>query len=87
MYNAVHHYGTGLLSSVLECFPGEALHHGSDAAGVAIVSCHESSRSPLDGFYLLDVIRSVWIPYCGCIFHLSPHKCLVAGVLDFLWAR
>ena len=59
MYNAVHHYGTGLLSSVLECFPGEALHHGSDAAGVAIVSCHESSRCPLDSFYLLDVQQTI----------------------------
>ena len=53
MNNAVHHYGTGSLTSVLECFPGEALNHGSDAAGLAIVSCHESSRS------LYTVVRIV----------------------------
>ena len=68
MYNAEHHYGLGLLSSVLECFPGKALHHGSDTAGVVIVACHKSSCSLLDSFYLLDVVCSVWIPYCGCLF-------------------
>ena len=40
MYDTEHHYGFCLLSSVLECFPGKALDHASDAAGVAIVSCH-----------------------------------------------
>ena len=36
MYNTEHHFGLGLLSIVLECFPGKALDHGSDAIGVAI---------------------------------------------------
>ena len=60
--------------------------HGSDTAGVAIIFCHKSSRSPLDSFYLFDVFCRVWIPYCGCVFHLRPHECFVTSVLSFLWA-
>ena len=85
MYNTKHHNGLGLLSSVLEGFPREALGHGSDTAGVAIVSCHKSGCSPLDSLYLFDVVCGVRIPDCGRIFHLRPHKCSVAGVLDFHW--
>ena len=55
MYDTEHHYDFCLLSSVLECFPGKALDHASDAAGIAIVSCHKSGGSPLDSFYLFDV--------------------------------
>ena len=53
MNNAEHHNGIGLLSSVLEGFPWKALSHGSDTAGIAIVSCHKYGSSPLDSFYLL----------------------------------
>ena len=28
----------------------------------------------------------MWILECGRIFDLRPHKCFVAGVLDFPWA-
>ena len=59
MYNTKHHYGIGLLSSVLECFPGKTLDHGSDAAGVAIVSCHKSTRSPLDSFCFLSFVDPI----------------------------
>ena len=65
MYDTKHHYDFCLLSSVLECFPGKALDHASDAAGVAIVSCHKSGGSPLDSFYLFDVVYRVRIPYTG----------------------
>ena len=85
MYNTKHHNGLGLLSSVSEGFPRKVLGHGSDTAGVAIVSCHKSGGSPLDSFYLFDVVCCVWIKDCGPIFHLGPHKCSVTGVLDFLW--
>ena len=67
MYNSEHHYGLGLLSSVLECFPGKSLGHGSYAAGVAIVPCHKSSRSPLDSFYLFYVVCRFRIPKCSCV--------------------
>ena len=83
MYNAEHHNGISLLSSVLEGFPLKALSHGSDTAGVAIGSCHKSSCSPLDSFYPFDVFCRVWIPYFGFRFHLRPHKCSVTSVLDF----
>ena len=87
MCNTKHHNEFGLLSTLLEGFPRKALGHGSDTADVAIVSCHKSGRSPLDSFYIFGVVCCVWIPDCGRIFHLTPHKCSVAGVLDFLWAR
>ena len=66
---------------MLEGFPREALAHGSDTAGVAMVSCHKSGL--FSSFYLFDVVCGVRIPDCGCIFHLRPYKCSVAGVLDF----
>ena len=65
MFDTEHHYDFCLLSSVLECFPGKALDYASDAAGVAIDSCHKSGGSPLDSFYLFDVVCRVWIPYTG----------------------
>ena len=67
-------------------FPRKGSPSCRDAAGVAIVSCHKSSGSPLDSFYLFDVVCCVWIPYCGCVFNLRPHECFVAGVLDVLLA-
>ena len=86
MCNTEHHNGLGLLSSVLECFARKALDHGSDTAGVAKVSCYKSGCSPMNSFYLFDVVYWVWVPDCGRIFHFRIHKCSVAGVLDFLWA-
>ena len=59
MYNTKHHNGLSLLSSVLEGFPRKALGHGSDTAGVAIVSCHKSGLSPLDNFYFFMLILKI----------------------------
>ena len=56
MYNKKHHNGLGLLSSVLEGFPREALAHGSDTAGVAMVSYHKSGCSPASTFLMLSVV-------------------------------
>ena len=46
------------LASALEGFPGEALGHSSDTAGVAMVSCHKSGCSPWTAstFLMLSVV-------------------------------
>ena len=69
MYDTEHHYGFCTLSSVLECFPGKALDHASDAAGVAIVSCHKSGGSPLDSFILgsLRLFQLDIVDVVGCV--------------------
>ena len=87
VYYREHHNGLGLLSSVLEGFPGVAVDHGGDTTSSSVVACYKSGCSPLDSFNLLDVLGCMRVPHCRCIFHLWLHEGFVAAVLDLPRAR
>ena len=69
MGDAIHHHKHGFSSSLLYRTPPEISKHLAGTACELVVACDKSCCSTLDGFELLNVSCSVWVPGGSCILN------------------